>query len=152
MRRVRHTDRRKTHFTLPLYKDKNDTNVSFDIDTIAKPGRWERRKLPSKKQRNPALNALSRSHSRMTRQLRQGQQQQAVDCSKVTCPSLDSCFKRSFKPGTCCPLCVHEGCKCAEGAELNACIQNGFKRGILPIGQGFKACGWNIAKHFNLSF
>ena len=40
-RKVRHT--RDQRFTLPLYKDSNDT-VKFDIDQVAKPGRWERRK------------------------------------------------------------------------------------------------------------
>ena len=134
----------KPRLTLPLFKNdgSNKTDeLPFDLDRVATPGRWERRKPTFQpKKRNTALHAMQ-GRSRMTRQPRQGQHQfdSVVDCKGVTCPSLDSCFKKSYTPGACCPSCKHEGCKCAEGAELAACIQNGFKRGILPIGQGFKA-------------
>ena len=130
---------------MSLFKndDNNKTNeLPFDLGRVAKPGRWERRKTAFQaKKQNPALQAM-RGRSRMTRQLRQGQDNQIdtlVDCAGVTCPSLASCFKKIYTPGACCPSCKHEGCKCAEGAELAACTQNGFKRGILPVGQGFKA-------------
>ena len=89
------------------------------------------------RRRNPAARKLRNigSRSRMTRQLQEINRGQGsflgpkVDCSSVTCPRLDNCVRKSFKPGDCCPKCLQEGCICEKGPLLNDCMANGYKQG-----------------------
>lgn len=149
--------------TLPLYRTTdNSTTEKFDPDKVEKPGRWVRRLsqnspnvlrttrnirpktgigMKSNIRRNPAARKLRNigSRSRMTRQLQEINRGQGflgpkVDCSSVTCPRLDNCVRKSFKPGDCCPKCLQEGCICEKGPLLNDCMANGYKQGIQKAG------------------